>query len=1504
MRRDYPYLHDKYFTNTDTEDKVSRSILKDIEEFVNQRQYIRLTLLDWKENPIREIQGEVTSGSLSKVAQSPVRRSGNLSIAIDAGSYNVDNAKADFAINKKIYIELGVRNDTNKYPDYPIFWFPEGVFFIGSFSIASSSGSTTNINLTLKDKMAMLNGEIGGKFPALIHFDTEETQLPDGSEKLQKVLIYRIIQELVNHYGKEPLVNIVIEDVPLRIRRVLQWTGDKPLYLVYKTVEPDSEDEGDPTLLEGFKPIYSLEKPEDETVGYQTFYPGDDIGYRRDNFVVVDDLIANAGETITSVLDKLVTLLGNYEYFYDVFGIFHFREVKNYINQTLGKKALTELAEKDYLVDTTKSKNIFCFSDETLLSSITVTPLYENIKNDFIIDGLYKNETTGVDRSIRYHLAIDKKPEPIGIDKRRYIKKIKDRTEDIEKIKEIILKEEQEQAAAKEQRDRISSDIDSYNLRVEQRYDSLIYYGDDIKQRLMTVLGEFAVPANQKIPDEFDFRKSDFYPNKIDEIRKEEKRQKGITVEIMQRALNPNDEKMGKKLEKYNDDEAREKTKIKLRKECFESFFDALKKDERPNLAKNWVVEEVKEDNKSKTKITWTIDDSTSKSWTVNIDSKVSFNPGDTDIDEDPIEDKIEDFSNSLFSLENGGLFEENGPLEVYRDNEEQRTDIKATYKEFFENLYEQYLENSSTVHLKEFNQTVFSYLKPEGYWRLLCASTWSGKIWVENTLKNYGILQNAYLSKEREAWVKQLKAWEEAKSLIMKKNTSYEDFDSVPSDGTYKNPETGATKISEEQIVLTDGTSVYRPVDKIYTNLTRACELRSMQSPKSWLRKIFNKQYSELEEEEKNEKQQMMKLIYSEYNTSLTPTESMNERTQLKQQRAQIKKLKLDTKSQVNALTRLLKKYTRQTELTTEGFLQEKPTSKLITETYYTYTLSKNLDNPTVISKKALGTFTSKMNINQLNKKLSIFEKKYNNYEKQEKELTKQIETLDLKISNESLEGIYTYIYVVWEPYEKELKRIKELKKKITTLEKQLNTEVYIEYPLTEDRKTNTVQNIIANFGLEKSIYTGLLVEDKKIPLILNETDTPSVEDWITKRQFYDESIKDENNDGYKNVSLYNGKTPTWKLDKVYTYIIEGLNALIKQWEQNPNYVRVDNPHYKDTVYWIFTDRPMVLYKEPTTSVIKAGFVDTVSERPKVGNFNLIYPGESGDTEDLGYYYWDGTSYKALEIKGVYSCNEGSAIDILNGIYDTENENDLNKVGSAYFIYDWRTFLYLQGMYAKIMGTDKGHYFEELEAFWPQTYDLLNQYFYSEGEDGHAASKWTSGIYFLDFLDSVGTSFGEWSVDNIGRRTDIVHNEKINCLFEPEIPNINILNATTTLLVEDGVYALEDEWSLKRLRQEAEDEGEPYIQLDDDYYDNIITGGRRNSAYEQIKYELYLHTRYQKSISMSSIPVFYLEPNSRITIADTATNTFGDFVIQSIGLTFGPGANMSISANEVFERF
>lgn len=396
MRKNYPYLLDTAFEDANGL-KQKTNFLQEIDNFVNQKQYVKITLLNWNEEPIKEIQGELSGGSISKDGSSSVRRTCSLTAIVDRGEYNIEDSKMDFAINKKIYIECGIKNYSKHYKDYPILWFPQGVFFISNFSITSNVSSNISISLTLKDKMCGLNGEVGGTFPAAVILDEMDTQSPTGQFIHQKILIYDIIQEIVHHYGGEPLNNILIEDVPNRIKRVMRWTGENPLYL--KAISADGY-----TWYEGL-----LDKPSDMT-GVKQYNTNEDVGYTYADFVYDTELTANLGESVVTVLDKIKQYLGNYEYFYDEFGVFHFREIKNYLNTTQSKILLDDMDAKDYLAETTTGKTVYSFSDKTNIISITQNPQYANIKNDYVVQGLRKRTNSNASVLVRYHLAIDRKP--------------------------------------------------------------------------------------------------------------------------------------------------------------------------------------------------------------------------------------------------------------------------------------------------------------------------------------------------------------------------------------------------------------------------------------------------------------------------------------------------------------------------------------------------------------------------------------------------------------------------------------------------------------------------------------------------------------------------------------------------------------------------------------------------------------------------------------------------------------------------------------------------------------------------------------------------------------------------------------------------------------------------------------------------------------------------------------------------------------------------------------
>lgn len=395
--------------------------------------YAKVIVLNWKEEPIQEIQGRVVTGSLNIDGSSAMRRTCNITFYAeslkDSNIFNIENS---VSINKKIYLEIGLTNTTLEYPDYPIIWIPCGLFIILDNQI-SNSEEGISISLQLKDKMCLLNGECGGTISASTQFDEHDEILynEDGTTKtvLKKLTIYQIIQELVNHFGNEQLGKIIINDLSTRIKKVMKWGGTNPIYFIqnenqniekYQVIEPVLENAGTrypaetltQTQDENNQTIYHYWINEETPVVVDVFkYEyGQDIGYIYSDFYFPSELTAAPGDNVCSILDKIKNILGNYEYYYDLEGNFIFQEIKNYLNTSFSTVELNNMKKEDYQVNQKGRKNVYDFNNSKLLISITNSPQYNNIKNDFYVWGTRK-DVSGLEIPIRYHLAIDKKPE-------------------------------------------------------------------------------------------------------------------------------------------------------------------------------------------------------------------------------------------------------------------------------------------------------------------------------------------------------------------------------------------------------------------------------------------------------------------------------------------------------------------------------------------------------------------------------------------------------------------------------------------------------------------------------------------------------------------------------------------------------------------------------------------------------------------------------------------------------------------------------------------------------------------------------------------------------------------------------------------------------------------------------------------------------------------------------------------------------------------------------------
>ena len=366
------------------------SFLQALDESNLKIQYVKIILLSFDEKPIKEIQGVVQNGGAIQVnGASALRRTISFTMFADINTNDLTNIDNLISLNKKIKIYIGYRNLLPQYQRYgEIVWFKGGTYVITQASITNSANGST-INIQGKDKMVKLNGTIGGVIPSAIILHERQEYLKDGTIVITYPTLFQIIQEVVTEYGEENINNIVISDLDLTAKALIKYIGDKTLY-----VKKDNSE-------------ITEDLPED-IENYNVYSYGQNIGYEETDFTFPGKLEFAAGSTVTQVLDKIISVLGNFEYFYDLDGKFIFREKRNYLNTAYSP--LVELNGEQYIYQFSNSKYMYTFNNMKTVTTINNSPKYENIKNDFMVWGK-RTTPAGQTIPIRFHLALDTKPQ-------------------------------------------------------------------------------------------------------------------------------------------------------------------------------------------------------------------------------------------------------------------------------------------------------------------------------------------------------------------------------------------------------------------------------------------------------------------------------------------------------------------------------------------------------------------------------------------------------------------------------------------------------------------------------------------------------------------------------------------------------------------------------------------------------------------------------------------------------------------------------------------------------------------------------------------------------------------------------------------------------------------------------------------------------------------------------------------------------------------------------------
>jgi hypothetical protein len=357
--------------------------------------FVRIELLNWQEEPVREIQGEVSSGNLSVDGNSNVRRTLNLDFILDTTRYSTDIVVNQINISKKIRVFIGLENNTRfginrdlyesdfKDLSEPIIWFNLGLFVPTEASL-SHGIQESSISVTAQDKMVLLNGDIAGQLGADIEFVSTITR--------KSIPYIDIIREAVTYFGGMDRSKVLILDVPYYADSLARTTTTATVYI----------DSNNRSFNFNTGTAYGLGSPSTITA---TISASEIISVQ---FLLApqeqNKIEVSSDNTVVDILTRVTEELpGDYEFFFDIDGNFIFQLKKNLTSRITEIDRLQDTYDAKYSANFDSIPYLYDFRGKELVSSFSNQPSWRGIKNDFYLygkDGIF------------YHVVIDSIPDP------------------------------------------------------------------------------------------------------------------------------------------------------------------------------------------------------------------------------------------------------------------------------------------------------------------------------------------------------------------------------------------------------------------------------------------------------------------------------------------------------------------------------------------------------------------------------------------------------------------------------------------------------------------------------------------------------------------------------------------------------------------------------------------------------------------------------------------------------------------------------------------------------------------------------------------------------------------------------------------------------------------------------------------------------------------------------------------------------------------------------------
>lgn len=232
-----------------------------------------------------------------------------------------------------------------------------------------------------------------------------------------------------------------------------------------------------------------------------------------------------------------------------------------------------------------------------------------------------------------------------------------------------------------------------------------------------------------------------------------------------------------------------------------------------------------------------------------------------------------------------------------------------------------------------------------------------------------------------------------------------------------------------------------------------------------------------------------------------------------------------------------------------------------------------------------------------------------------------------------------------------------------------------------------------------------------------------------------------------------------------------------------------------------------------------------------------------------------------------------------------TDKDTNKKDMDLNYIPQDWRAELYIRGLEKQAKQQRPDIYEQELLDLFDAIYNFKDKEFKAD-----IVNRPNDLQYFIDFLEPIGP-LNDCSVDSLTPKIYSYQQDKINKLYEADIPNVILINISA------------DAAERAEIIEKCELEGQPFANVNNNIYSKIAFNTTGYAAYTTARELLYQYTDYNSSISIQSIPIYYLDVNRRITVQDKASDIYGDYIIKSISLPLDAKSTMSITATKAMQR-